>query len=101
MRTARDPIYAGHRYPAEIISYAVWLYFRFPLSLRMKWITFLTPIELQKEDTCAVLGQACPGSEQEGPARVAQCPHERRSGGRGGGLLSPRGEPGGATAGGF
>jgi hypothetical protein len=21
------------------------------------------------------LGQACPGSEQEGPARVAQCPH--------------------------
>src|SRR6266481_6587117 len=35
MRTPRDPIYAGHRYPAEIISYAVWLYFRFPLSLRM------------------------------------------------------------------
>src|SRR6201995_5259812 len=35
MRTPRDPIYAGHRYPAEIISYAVWLCFRFPLSLRM------------------------------------------------------------------
>src|SRR4029077_9662302 len=35
MRTPRDPIYAVHRYPAEIISYAVWLYFRFPLSLRM------------------------------------------------------------------
>src|SRR6478752_4573091 len=33
--TRRDPIYAGHRYPAELISYAVWLYFRFPLSLRM------------------------------------------------------------------
>ena len=28
------PSYAGHRFPAEIISYAVWLYFRFPLSLR-------------------------------------------------------------------
>jgi len=27
--------YAGHRFPAEIISHAVWLYFRFPLSLRM------------------------------------------------------------------
>src|SRR3954470_5917411 len=27
--------YAGHRFPPEIISYAVWLYFRFPLSLRM------------------------------------------------------------------
>ena len=35
MTTPRDPIYAGYRYPAEIISYAVWLYFRFPLSLRM------------------------------------------------------------------
>src|ERR1700752_4326472 len=35
MRTPRDPIYAGHRYPAEIISYAVWLFLRFPLSLRM------------------------------------------------------------------
>jgi putative transposase len=35
MTPARDPIYAGYRYPAEIISYAVWLYFRFPLSLRM------------------------------------------------------------------
>ena len=35
MRTPRDPIYVGHRYPAEIISYAVWLYFRFPLGLRM------------------------------------------------------------------
>src|SRR4051812_49221452 len=27
--------YAGHRFPAEIISHAVWLYFRFPVSLRM------------------------------------------------------------------
>src|ERR1700747_1814866 len=35
MTTPRDPIYAGYCYPAEIISYAVWLYLRFPLSLRM------------------------------------------------------------------
>ena len=27
--------YAGYRFPPELISYAVWLYFRFPLSLRM------------------------------------------------------------------
>src|SRR3954462_13794958 len=27
--------YAGHRFPPEIISHAIWLYFRFPLSLRM------------------------------------------------------------------
>jgi hypothetical protein len=30
----RDPLYAGDRYPAALISYAVWLYFGFPLSLR-------------------------------------------------------------------
>jgi putative transposase len=35
MRARRDPLYVGHRYPAEVISQAVWLYFRFPLSLRM------------------------------------------------------------------
>ena len=35
MTTPRDPLYAGYRFPAELISYAVWLYFRFPLSLRM------------------------------------------------------------------
>jgi hypothetical protein len=27
--------YTGYRFPAEIISHAVWLYFRFPLGLRM------------------------------------------------------------------
>jgi putative transposase len=31
----RIPSYAGYRFPAEVISYAVYLYFRFPLSLRM------------------------------------------------------------------
>jgi putative transposase len=35
MSTARDRLYRRHRFPPEIISYAVWLYFRFPLSLRM------------------------------------------------------------------
>jgi transposase-like protein len=28
-------VYRRHRFPPEVISYAVWLYFRFPLSLRM------------------------------------------------------------------
>jgi putative transposase len=28
------PSYQGHRYPVEVISHCVWLYFRFPLSLR-------------------------------------------------------------------
>jgi putative transposase len=35
MTTSRNLLYAGYRYPAELISYAMWLYFRFPLSLRM------------------------------------------------------------------
>src|SRR3954453_22611587 len=35
MRTPACPSYAGHRFPAEVISHAVWLYFRFPLSLHM------------------------------------------------------------------
>jgi len=30
----RDPLYRGYCFPAEIISYAVWLYYRFPLSHR-------------------------------------------------------------------
>ena len=33
---ANDVIsYAGYRFPPDVISYAVWLYYRFPLSLRM------------------------------------------------------------------
>jgi putative transposase len=35
MSTCRDPLYRRHRFPPEVISYAVWLYFRFPLSLRV------------------------------------------------------------------
>jgi putative transposase len=35
MKNACHPRYARHRFPAEVISYAVWLYFRFPLSLSM------------------------------------------------------------------
>ncbi len=34
MTTSAVPSYAGYRFPAEIISHAVWLYFRVPLSLR-------------------------------------------------------------------
>src|SRR5437879_7743098 len=35
MSQSARSIYAGYRFPPEIISHAVWLYFRFPLSLRM------------------------------------------------------------------
>src|SRR3954470_12894339 len=35
MKKTRHLRYARNRFPAEVISHAVWLYFRFPLSLRM------------------------------------------------------------------
>ena len=33
LKPCPDP-FKGHRFPREIISYAVWLYYRFSLSLR-------------------------------------------------------------------
>ncbi len=35
MTSSTKSFYAGHRFPPELISYTVWLYYRFPLSLRM------------------------------------------------------------------
>src|SRR3954454_9038314 len=35
MTSAAKSPYAGYRFPGEVISHAVWLDFRFPLSLRM------------------------------------------------------------------
>src|SRR5215204_3497235 len=35
MTSAAKSLYAGYRFPGEVISHAVWLYFHFPLSLRM------------------------------------------------------------------
>ncbi|MFC1230459.1 IS6 family transposase [Streptomyces prasinus] len=32
--SSAPPSYKGHRYPVEVISHCVWLYFRFPLSFR-------------------------------------------------------------------
>jgi putative transposase len=32
--SSASPSYRGHRYPVEVISHCVWLYFRFPLSFR-------------------------------------------------------------------
>src|SRR4051812_450130 len=35
MTPPSTPSYAGPRFPPEVIGHAVWLYFRFPLGLRM------------------------------------------------------------------
>lgn len=34
-QVTRDRVYRRHRFPAEVITHAVWLYLRFPPSLRM------------------------------------------------------------------
>jgi putative transposase len=34
-KSAQSSMYRRHRFPPDLIAYAVWLYFRFPLSLRM------------------------------------------------------------------
>ena len=41
MTTPVYPSYAGHRFPAEVISYAVWLYFRFPAQRSTDFVALL------------------------------------------------------------
>ena len=51
--------YAGYRFPLEVISYAVWLYFRFPLSLRMvEEITYAHPAQIVHDgaETTSTMG---------------------------------------------
>ncbi|MFD5659870.1 IS6 family transposase [Streptomyces hirsutus] len=56
------PSYQGHRYPVEVISHCVWLYFRFPLSFREVEELMLQRGVLVSYETvrrwCAKFGQA-------------------------------------------
>ncbi|MEV0696156.1 IS6 family transposase [Streptomyces sp. NPDC050388] len=60
--SSAPPSYKGHRYPAEIISHCVWLYFRFPLSFREVEELMLARGVLVSHETvrrwCAKFGQA-------------------------------------------
>ncbi len=85
------PSYAGYRFPAEIINHAVWLYFRFPLSLRnvdeilaargvvVSHETVRRWAELTEGSAGAASGmvnggaQVRPGLCQPDPAPAAQC----------------------------
>ncbi len=54
--THRDPVIAihrRHRFPAEIIAHAVWLYFRFPNSLQMVEDMLAAPVS-QKQALLSV-----------------------------------------------
>ncbi|MCX4461641.1 IS6 family transposase [Streptomyces sp. NBC_01728] len=57
-----SPSYRGHRYPVEVISHCVWLYFRFPLSFReVEELLFQRGVIVSYETIrrwCATFGQA-------------------------------------------
>ncbi|MER7692508.1 IS6 family transposase [Streptomyces sp. NPDC097610] len=56
------PSYRGHRYPVEVISHCVWLYFRFPLRFREAEELMLERGVIVSYETvrrwCAKFGQA-------------------------------------------
>ncbi|MFD0213464.1 IS6 family transposase [Streptomyces hirsutus] len=60
--SSASPSYQGHRYPVEVISHCVWLYFRFPLSFREVEELMLQRGVLVSYETirrrCAKFGQA-------------------------------------------
>jgi hypothetical protein len=68
MMTTSKSIDRGDRFPADVIQRAVWLYFRFPLSLRMV------------EDLLAARGIIASTRASTTGQRIRTC---RRGGGRG------------------
>ncbi|MEW2491844.1 IS6 family transposase [Streptomyces sp. NPDC048411] len=62
VRGERVPVVQGHRYPVEVISHCVWLYFRFPLSFREVEELMLQRGVVVSHETvrrwCAKFGQA-------------------------------------------
>src|ERR671913_917937 len=109
MPVAKSP-YAGHRFPPEVIGHAVWLYFRFPLGLRMvEELLAARGITVSHETVRQwglKFGQAfanqvrrrlpCPGDKwhlDEVQIKIAGKRHWLwREGGQGG-ILRPRGRP--------
>lgn len=46
----RSSLYRRHRFPLDEIAYAVWLYFRFPLSLHMVEDLLATKVGMYASD---------------------------------------------------
>ncbi|GAA2268648.1 hypothetical protein GCM10010145_49120 [Streptomyces ruber] len=61
-----SPSYKGHRYPVEVISHCVWLYFRIPLSFREVEELMLERGVVVSHETvrrwCAKFGQSYAGA---------------------------------------
>ena len=75
-------LYRGHRYPAEVIAHAVWLYFRFALSYRdVEELLAERGIPVSYETVCAVqvLRHRCLYTDIVSPGQ----PSPERSGARG------------------
>src|ERR1700737_1618128 len=72
MTTPAVPNYSGHRFPAEIISHAVWLYFRFPLSLRMvDELLAARGIMVRPRDGATMRAEVRPSLRQPDPPQAA------------------------------
>jgi hypothetical protein len=60
--------YADYRFPPDVISYAVWLYYRFPLSLRMvEELLAARGIELTYETVRRLVGEVWAGHRPAHP----------------------------------
>ena len=74
MTPPTKPSYAGHRFPPEVISHAIWLYFRFPLSLRMvEEMLAARGILVSHETVRQWALQVRPGVRQPDPPPAAPC----------------------------
>jgi putative transposase len=75
---ASSPLYKGYRYPVEIISHWVWLYHRFPLSLREVEEMMMERGVIVSSETirawCTKFGQALANQLRGGPSPTdARC----------------------------
>ena len=72
MTSTTKSLYTGHRFPPELISYTVWLSFRFPLSLRMvEEMLAFRGIEVSHETIRQWGAEVRPGVRQHHPPAAA------------------------------
>jgi putative transposase len=72
MTTSARARYAGYRFPIEIVSHAVWLYFRFPLGLRMVEELLAARGIIVSHETVRQWAQIRPAVRQSDPSSPSQ-----------------------------
>jgi transposase-like protein len=69
---ATEASYKGYRYPVEIISHCVWLYYRFALSLRdISEMMLERGVVVSHETVQPMVRQVRPGLRQPAPPAAA------------------------------